>query len=409
MVDALPEGYRQDDLGPQATWLYRTLRAAEMAGLDARDVIHAAVDARDLAGSRNVAAVLDARMRKITGPLVPIPGKPWTDRLRRFADPQIAHYERALRCAMDERAGRLGLHAIETSPDWAVRALGPIPEDFGERLEWIARAARIATYRELYGIDDPHNVIGPEPTGNAPEMRAAWHDAFAAMGRTHTVDVRTLPDKSLEHTRASYRSETGWAPPHVGRQLRDVRLGAETMRMKAIRADAEARGARDQAVAVRHAAAAKQARALEAQHREHEALLSQVMDERNLWDKLSEGGRRLAVQADAELRRRHPEHKIPALQSAEPAVPDQPLAQPGWLADLEEQRRVFREEYEARQNVTAPAEEPDEPALGEAWPGWHRWDGAMLQPPKPEIRPAEPVLQAAHHRQAQYEAELEGV
>src|SRR5215471_2010291 len=314
-MDALPEGYRQEDSGPQATWLYRTLRAAEMAGRDAHEVIHAAVNSRDLAGSRNVAAVLDARMRKMVDPLVPIPGKPWTDRPRRFADPPIARYERALRHAMDERAGRLGLHAMETSPEWAIRALGPVPENFGERLEWMTRAARIATYRELYGIDDPHNVIGPEPTGNPPEMRAAWHDAFAATGRTHTADVRTLPDKSLEHMRASYKSETGWAPPHVGRQLCEVRLGAETMRLKAIRAAAEARGARDQAVAVRHAAAAKQARALEAQHREHEALLSQVMDERNLWDKLSEGGRRVAVQADAELRRRHPDHKIPALES----------------------------------------------------------------------------------------------
>jgi hypothetical protein len=70
---------------------------------------------------------------------------------------------------------------------------------------------------------------------------------------------------------------------------------------------------------------------------------------------------------------------------------------------------VFREEYEARQNVTVPAEEPGELPFGEAWPGWHRWDGAILQPPKPEIRPAEPVLQAARQRQAQYEPELEGV
>ena len=63
------------------------------------------------------------------------------------------------------------------------------------------------------------------------------------------------------HMRANYRSETGWAPPHVGQQLRDVRLGAETMRVKAIRAEAEARAARDQAVAVRHAAVAATARA----------------------------------------------------------------------------------------------------------------------------------------------------
>jgi len=138
-------------------------------------------------------------------------------------------------------------------------------------------------------------------------------------------------------------------------------------------------------------------------------MLSQVMGERNLWEQLSEGGRRLAVQADAELRRRYPHRKVPALESAEPTVPDQSLARPGWLAELEEQRRVFRDQYEVRQNVQIPAEDPSWQDEGLAWPGRYRWDGAILQPPKPEIRPAEPVLQATRQREAQYEAELEGV
>ena len=60
VTDALPEEYRQEDLGPQATWLYRTLRAAEMAGLDAGEVVRAAVNARPLTGARDVASVLDA-------------------------------------------------------------------------------------------------------------------------------------------------------------------------------------------------------------------------------------------------------------------------------------------------------------------------------------------------------------
>src|SRR5258708_5680693 len=32
-------------------------------------------------------------------------------------------------------------------------------------------------------------------------MRAAWHDAFAAITRSDGVDVRTLPDRSLMHMR----------------------------------------------------------------------------------------------------------------------------------------------------------------------------------------------------------------
>jgi hypothetical protein len=228
---------------------------------------------------------------------------------------------------------------------------------------------------------------------------------FAAITRTHSVEVRTQPDRSLEHMRTSYKSETGWAPPHVGRHLRDVRLGAETMRLKAIRAEAEARLATGQATA-RHAGASAKARELEAQYREHEATLGQVMDERGLWDKLTEGSRRLAVQADSELRRRYPDRKIPALESAEPKAPEEPAVEPGWLAELQEQRRVFRDEYEARQNVTVPAEDTDWQHEGLAWPGRSLWRDAIVQPPKPQIRPAEPVLEAVGQREAQLEPEL---
>jgi hypothetical protein len=403
--DALPQEYRQDDFGPEATWLYRTLRAAEMAGLDAGEVVRATVKAKTLADARSVAAVLDTRMRKIVDPLVPLPQKPWTDRLRQIDDPNVGSYEARLRQAMDARAERLGEHAVQTSPAWALQGLGPVPDDPVDRLDWQNRASKIATYRELYGIGDDREVIGPEPTGNAPEMRAAWHDAFAAITRTDGVEVRTLPDGSFLHMRDSYRSETGWAPPHVGKQLREVRLGAETMRLKAIRAETEARTAKDQAVAARHANIAAKARAMEAQHREHESILSEVTEERGLWDKLTDGSRRLAVQADSELRRRHPDRKIRPLESAEPTAPDEPTVELGWLAELTEQRRVFREELETRQNVMVPAEDPDWEDEGPAWRVWEGQRDAILQPPKPEMQPAEGVLEAAR----QLDAEHEGV
>jgi len=405
--DALPQEYRHDDFGPEATWLWRTLDAAEMAGLDAGEVVRATVGARTLADARSVAAVLDARMRKIVDPLVPLPHKPWTDRPREFAGPEVAAYETRLRQAMDERADRLGEHAVQTAPAWAVQALGPVPEDPIERLEWQDRVSKIATYRDIYGISDDREVIGPEPTSNAPKMRAAWHAAFAAITHTDTVDVRELPDGSLTHMRDSYPTDTGWAPPHVGKQLRDVRLGAETMRLKAIRAEAEARNARNQAVAARHARIAARARALEARHREHERLLSDVMEDRRLWDKLTQGSRRLAVQADSELRRRHPDRKIRPLESAEPKAPDQPADEPGWLAELNQQRRAFREELEARQSVIVPNEDPDWEDEGPAWQVWQGQRDAILQPPKPEMRPAEGVLEAARERDAELERDPE--
>jgi hypothetical protein len=290
-----------------------------------------------------------------------------------------------------------------------VQALGPVPEDPVDRLDWQQRTSKIATYQELFAVGDERDTIGREPTGNAPEMRGAWHDAFLSITRGTGVDVRELPDSSLIHMRNSYQTETGWAPPHVGKQLRDVRLGADTMRFKAIRAEAEARTAQDQAVAARHAGIAAQARALEARHREHEAALAAVMEDRQLWDQLTEGPRRLAVQADAEYRRRHPDQRIRPLESSEPTAPDELLARPGWLAGLDEQRRIFRQELEARQNVMVPAEDPDWEDQGPAWTVWQAQRDAILQPPKPPIRAAKGVLQAAHQRDTQPETELEGV
>jgi hypothetical protein len=62
LMSALPPEHRRE-LGHQARWLWRAMRAAELAGLDAGQVLAAAIGERDLAGSRDLAAVLDARVR----------------------------------------------------------------------------------------------------------------------------------------------------------------------------------------------------------------------------------------------------------------------------------------------------------------------------------------------------------
>ena len=72
---------REELASHQATWLWRTLRAAESAGLDVSDVVRQAVDSRSLAGARDLASVIDARIRRITGPLVPQPPRPWSERV----------------------------------------------------------------------------------------------------------------------------------------------------------------------------------------------------------------------------------------------------------------------------------------------------------------------------------------
>jgi hypothetical protein len=70
---------------------------------------------------------------------------------------------------------------------------------------------------------------------------------------------------------------------------------------------------------------------------------------------------------------------------------------------------VFREELEARQNVMVPAEDPDSEDEGPAWQVWEAQRDAILLLPKPEIWPAEGVLEAVQQRDTQPQSEPEGV
>src|SRR5205823_5027778 len=129
-------------------WLWRTLRAAELAGLDAEQVLAAAIGERDLAGSRDVPSVVDARLLAKVNPLVPQPAGPWSAQVPEIADPERQRLVAELATAMDERKDRIGEHAAEYALPFAVNALGPVPDHPLERLDWQRRASAIGAYRE---------------------------------------------------------------------------------------------------------------------------------------------------------------------------------------------------------------------------------------------------------------------
>jgi hypothetical protein len=65
-------GITEGGLGsPTARWLYRTMRAAELAGADPDQTVRQAVASRDLAGARDIPAVIDARMRRSVNTMTP--------------------------------------------------------------------------------------------------------------------------------------------------------------------------------------------------------------------------------------------------------------------------------------------------------------------------------------------------
>src|SRR2546422_11681637 len=97
--------------------------------------------------------------------------------------------------------------------------------------------------RDLPGYAPPAAPIGPDPAAAAPDVRAAWYEALAALGPADGPDVRGMPDGRLLHLRDTYPVETAWAPQYVGDELRQVRAAAWNAHVAALRARAEAKAA----------------------------------------------------------------------------------------------------------------------------------------------------------------------
>jgi hypothetical protein len=230
LLAALPPEHRRGP-GHQARWLWRTLRGAELAGLDAGRVLAEAIGERDLGGSRDVPSVVDARIRYRLGSLVPLPAVPWSAQVPGIADPERRAYAAQIAVLMDARKDRIGEHAAEHGLPWATGALGPVPEHPLDRLDWQKKAAAIGAWRELSGYDHPADPIGPEPATAAPGVRAAWYEALAALGPADGPDARGMPDGRLLHLRDTYPIETAWAPRYVGDELRQVHAAAWNARL----------------------------------------------------------------------------------------------------------------------------------------------------------------------------------
>jgi conjugative relaxase-like TrwC/TraI family protein len=420
LMASLSPGYRQEP-GHQAKWLWRTMRAAELASLDPGQALAVAIGERALTGARDVPSVIDARLRQRVGPLVPLPLGSWCRQVPDIADPELQAFVAQIAKMMDARKDRLGEHAADNALPWAVNALGPVPDHPLDRLEWQRRASSIGACRELSGHDHPTEPIGPEPIAGDPDRRAAWQEAFAALRPVDGPDVRGLPDGTLLHLRDTYPVETAWAPTWVGDELRQVRLGVREARLAAVRADAEAKAAAghgDEQAAVRQQILAASCRAMHHAYREREAVFATTMADRADWEQATRQQRHLAVAADAELRRRHPDQRFPPLRSAEPQPATQAqrdeltmtageeIKEKGqWIKDLAAEHRQLADKLAERQSTTIPSEDPDYGDLGRAFPAWSgRGKDAILQPPKPEILPSARVLERVADRDRDVEA-----
>ncbi|WP_181779357.1 MobF family relaxase [Pseudonocardia pini] len=212
----------------------RLLRSAELAGHDPADLLGRAVGLQSLDSARSPAQVLSHRLRTVldadlrprirsANDLVP-DGLPdaWQQTLGRLAD------------AADDRRHALGMETAHRAPQWAVEALGAVPEDADDRRAWEERAGWAAAYRETAGHDDPVDPLGPPPPFGLAERTAMWRAAHQVLDLpTRGTEEAECSDGQLRVRVAAMEREEAWAPAYVADELADARRQAEAHRVDA--------------------------------------------------------------------------------------------------------------------------------------------------------------------------------
>jgi hypothetical protein len=145
-------------------------------------------------------------------------------------------------------------------------------------------------------------------------------------------------------------------------------------------------------------------------YQQQQQALAEAMADRREWEQVTAHSRHLAIAADAELRRRHPDQKIEPLRSAEPVLLSDTEREQGRPAPGQEisqvQQELFRVKLQNRQALKAPTEDPSWSGLDTLF-STRRTLGqaAILRPPKPSIVPSTRILQRAAEHDVEPEAE----
>ena len=227
-----------------AATLNTLLRRVELAGHDPRQRLLDAVRSRDLDDAKQIGSVLHARIAA-GGDLDPV-GDTFTERVPAVDNPQYRSYLTSLAAAADGRRADLGRQTVAEAPQWAVEALGAVPEDDAERQAWQEKAGVAAAHRELVGYDDPADALGPAPKAGQVEAYASWRSAWRALGRpgADRAEAEMSTGQLLIRVRA-YEREKTWAPAYVANELAGTRQAADRHRHEATVRRAEAEHADD--------------------------------------------------------------------------------------------------------------------------------------------------------------------
>jgi hypothetical protein len=174
--------------------LVAQLRRTEAEGQHPEQLLSRAVRAGGLDDANDPAAVLAARLAKLTAARA---GGTRPRRRPRYiaglipeaSGAMLADMQRTLtelRDLIEQRAAALAGQAIQEDRPW-VRRLGPPPADPSRRAAWEQEVRTIAAYRDRHGItgSDP---LGPAPSGQGQRLDYQRADTAARRARATTSD-----------------------------------------------------------------------------------------------------------------------------------------------------------------------------------------------------------------------------
>ena len=205
-----PREYERYLKDPERPALLQELRAHEIGGRAIPEVLDS-ITAAPLDGLRSIAAGLHGRLGKEPPPARG-ETRTWAERTPAQASADI----RTADLMADEHQAELGEQIARQAPQWAVQAWGPPPAEPGAlQDDWRQRAGLVGYYREIAGITDPAQAIGPAPSGQADLAELFRASVRALQLPDEAAMLKAMNRGQLEAQVQDYRRAEAIAPPDV--------------------------------------------------------------------------------------------------------------------------------------------------------------------------------------------------
>ena len=300
-----PAEYERYLKDPERPAFLQALREHEIGGRRIEDVLDS-ITAEPLDGLRSIAAGLHGRAGKEPPPARG-ETKTWAERTPGQASAEIQAAEQMA----DQRQAELGRELAERPPRWALQAWGVPPahqESAARRADWEKQAGIVGAYRELAGIADPAQAIGPVPSGQ-PDLAEMFHASVRALQLPDEAALlKAMGQGELEAAVDEHDRAIAMAPADVQAEIDQREAELEDAHVRAhIAGGVQDAGAQAQADAEARDAAADLAR------------LAVADAARREWAEAHAGLAARAEAAERELRGRGLAERIPVTDAGEAA------------------------------------------------------------------------------------------